>query len=232
MGFVVLPALVTDISDVYDVYFAAFKDNAVTRALFPSASQEDMMDPDSEFRKAHTAHTFEYWQKDPTQHTLKCVDCETGKVVGMALWDIYLTPSNWRKSEITWLQGEEKERAEALISPLWETREKLWLNQRYLYCHVIAVHPDHQRKGIGQLLVEYGINVAKQTELPIFIESSSEAKRLYQKMGCQLLKEKPIHRSKYIQDGGSDSDEDTEIDLFIWASSAGKARLPKAVEVL
>jgi hypothetical protein len=50
MGFVVLPALPVDISNVYDVYFAAFKDNAITRALFPSASTNDMTDPDSEFR--------------------------------------------------------------------------------------------------------------------------------------------------------------------------------------
>jgi hypothetical protein len=50
MGFVVLPALVPDISAVYDVYFAAFKENAVTRALFPSATEADMINPDSEFR--------------------------------------------------------------------------------------------------------------------------------------------------------------------------------------
>ena len=50
IGFVVLPALPADISNVYDVYFAAFKDNAITRALFPTASANDMTDPDSEFR--------------------------------------------------------------------------------------------------------------------------------------------------------------------------------------
>ena len=50
MGFVVLPALPADISNVYDVYFAAFKDNAITRALFSTASANDMTDPDSEFR--------------------------------------------------------------------------------------------------------------------------------------------------------------------------------------
>ena len=50
MGFVVLPALPADISNVYDVYFAAFKDNAITRALFPSASANDMTDSESEFR--------------------------------------------------------------------------------------------------------------------------------------------------------------------------------------
>lgn len=53
MGFVVLPALVADISAVYDVYFAAFKDNAITRALFPSATAEDMTNPESEFRYVH-----------------------------------------------------------------------------------------------------------------------------------------------------------------------------------
>lgn len=50
MGFVVLPALVPDISAVYDVYFEAFKNNAVTRALFPSASEADLTDAKSEFR--------------------------------------------------------------------------------------------------------------------------------------------------------------------------------------
>jgi len=50
MSFVVLPALVTDISDVYDAYFAAFKQNAVTRALFPSATETDLTNSDSEFR--------------------------------------------------------------------------------------------------------------------------------------------------------------------------------------
>jgi hypothetical protein len=50
MGFVILPALVADIPEVYDAYFAAFKDNAVTRAFFPSATEEDMTNPNSEFR--------------------------------------------------------------------------------------------------------------------------------------------------------------------------------------
>lgn len=50
MGFVVLPALPADISEVYNVYFEAFRDNAITRALFPSASTEDLTNPESEFR--------------------------------------------------------------------------------------------------------------------------------------------------------------------------------------
>ena len=50
MGFVVLPALIPDITAVYDVYFAAFANDAVTRALFPKASIEDLTNPESDFR--------------------------------------------------------------------------------------------------------------------------------------------------------------------------------------
>lgn len=53
MGFVVLPALPADICAVYNVYFAAFKDNAITRALFPSATAEELTDQESEFRYFH-----------------------------------------------------------------------------------------------------------------------------------------------------------------------------------
>jgi hypothetical protein len=50
MGFIILPALVPDISAVYDVYFVAFKNNALTRALFPFATGAELTDPKSEFR--------------------------------------------------------------------------------------------------------------------------------------------------------------------------------------
>lgn len=52
MGFVVLPAVVNDISAVYDAYFAAFKTSPVTRAFFPSVTEEDLTNPESEFRYA------------------------------------------------------------------------------------------------------------------------------------------------------------------------------------
>lgn len=52
MGFVVLPALIPDISAVYDVYFAAFANDAITRAMFPNVSDEDLTNSESEFRYA------------------------------------------------------------------------------------------------------------------------------------------------------------------------------------
>ncbi|CAN9301880.1 unnamed protein product [Alternaria alternata] len=179
MGFVILPALVPDISAVYDVYFAAFKDNALTRALFPSATEKDLTDANSEFR-----------------------------------------------GEIGWLEGKERERAEALVKPLWDTREKLWLNERYIYCHVMAVHPDYQRKGIGELLFKRGITIAQQTGLPMYIESSKEGVKLYERMGSRKLKEKLV-KSNETNDAG----ENEECPLYVWLPEGGEKRLPKSVEL-
>lgn len=163
---------------------------------------------------------------------MKCVDLDSGRIVGMALWDIYLTPSAWEKGEISWLQGQEKERAEQLISPLWEARERLWHRERYIYCHVVAVHPEYQRQGIGQTLVDYGISVAKQTHLPIYIESSRDGRRLYEKLGCRKLEKCSV---KEVADRKSDaignSLEASEVDLFIWTEGTAEA-LPKAVQIL
>ncbi|XPS69450.1 hypothetical protein M3J09_001722 [Ascochyta lentis] len=214
MGFVVLPALIADISAVYDVYFEAFKGHPITRALFPSATEEDLTNPESEFRLILPMY------------------CSTGKIVGMALWDVYLTPSTWKKGEIGWLQGKERERAEAMIGLLWDAREKMWSNERYLYCHLVAVRPDSQRRGIGELLVEYGKKIATQAHLPIYTESSRAAIKLYENSGFSWLKERLIHKPENLLPGMADSrPEDREVPLCVWLPGGDERLLPKGVEL-
>lgn len=150
----------------------------------------------------------------------------------MALFDIYITPSDWKRGEISWLQGKEREQAEALISPLWEAREKLWLNERYIYCHVMAVHPDYQRKGVGEKIFQYGMTTSSQTGLPIYIESSKDGVGFYQKMGCKKLKETLRRAPGSITSGdGTEIKADEDLPLFVWLPEGGEKQLPKSVEL-
>jgi ribosomal protein S18 acetylase RimI-like enzyme len=150
----------------------------------------------------------------------------------MALCDVYITPSDWKRGEIGWLQGEERERAEALVKPLWDARERLWLNERYIYCHVMAVHPDYQRKGIGEMLMKYEIGISQQTGLPIYIESSKEGIKLYEKMGSRRLKEKLVHKSEDSSpEKTNGAREDQELPLYVWLPEGGEKQLPKSVEL-
>ncbi|KAF1994959.1 hypothetical protein P154DRAFT_360662 [Amniculicola lignicola CBS 123094] len=219
MPYTILPALIPDIPAVYTCYFSAFASTPLVSALFPSATTSDLLDATSSFRQAHTASVISYWNTSSTQYTLKCIDTTTGDIIGMALWDVYVTPSDWKRGELNWLTGKERERAEALVMPLWEKREKFWDGRRYLYCHVTAVHPVHQKRGVGALLTEAGLRVSRETGLPVYLESSREGVGLYEKLGFRTMRESVVHRS---EDLGGDGEEDVEVPLMVWVPDGGK----------
>jgi hypothetical protein len=134
MVLAVLPALVPDIRRVYDAYFAAFKNERMGQLMLQILFPGGMTDSEH-FRKAHAQGTLDYWHKSDVQYTFKCVDTQTSEIVGIALGDIYLRERSEeeRKNEgVPWLQGEQRERAERVLNPLWEMREKLFGGQRYI----------------------------------------------------------------------------------------------------
>lgn len=134
MPFLVLPALIPDIRAVYDVYFSAFNadpsGSRLLKILFPNTSFTS-----EGFRQAHTDGTLKWWHASETQHTFKCIDSESGKVVGMALCDVFVksrTEEERQVPEVGWLTGEEKERAETVLMKLWGARERIWGGRSYI----------------------------------------------------------------------------------------------------
>lgn len=129
---IVLPALIPDIEKVYDVYFDSFNNDEMgsimVKVLFPGGITP-------EFRKGHTAATLDWWHKNDYQYTLKCIDTETGEILGMALGDLYLRERSEEERKwvgVPWLEGEDRVRAEAILKPLWEVREKLFGGRPYI----------------------------------------------------------------------------------------------------
>ncbi len=132
MAQVVLPALIPDIPRIYDVYFSAFKNDPMgslmLKILFPGTI-------DADFRKAHAAGTLSYWHASECQYTLKVVDTGTGDIIGMGLGDAYLkerTEQERANHGVPWLEGKQREKAEAVLNPLWEMREGLFGGRRYI----------------------------------------------------------------------------------------------------
>jgi GNAT superfamily N-acetyltransferase len=150
----------------------------------------------------------------------------------MGMWDVYVTPSEYTKGDIEWLDGAEQKRAEALVSPFWMFREKLWAKERYVYCHLTAVHPDYQRRGIGKLLMEYGMKIAEQADLPIYTEASQAAIGLYERIGFRRLKQSIIHKADVLWAGDLKGDgKDHEVPLVVWVPGEKLDLLPKSIEL-
>ena len=53
----------------------------------------------------------------------------------------------------------------------------------------VAVHPDHQRRGIGKLLMDWGMDVAERMNVPVYLEATYEGAPLYKKCGFETLPE-------------------------------------------
>lgn len=129
MSFIVLPASIPDIREVYDVYFESFKDELITKILFPTGVESKA------FRDAHTSHTLSFWHNNTRQYTLKCVETNTSRIVGMALWDVFWTEMTEEERSIPkvdWLEGKAKDRAEAFIRPFWQKRQEVMDGRRHV----------------------------------------------------------------------------------------------------
>ncbi|KAL1958744.1 hypothetical protein VTO42DRAFT_3863 [Malbranchea cinnamomea] len=219
MVLAVLPALIPDIPRVYEIYFSAFKHDEMGRImvdiLFPNT---DIFS--EEFRTSHAAATRSYWHTSDVQYTFKCVDMETGEIVGMALGDVFVRPRSEeerRNPGVTWLQGKERERAEKVLNPLWEMREKLFGGRPYIYSHVMAVDPKHQGRKAGAALLRWGMDLSERTGLPIYFESSPSTVRMYEKAGFERLEETIVHKAEVM---GTDSD--IEVPLMVRMPSCAR----------
>ncbi|GKT49632.1 putative acyltransferase SID5 [Colletotrichum spaethianum] len=211
MGYAILPALIPDIEKVYDSYFKAFNGDAMgdimVKILFPNGVDSE------EFRKAHTAGTLSWWHHSDCQYTYKCVDTETGEIVGMALGDIYLKERSEEERKnhgVGWLEGAARERAEAVLNPLHDVREKLFGGRRYIYTHVIAVDPKHQGRKAGALWCKWGMELSDSLGIPLYFESSPSTYKLYEKMGYETLDEKIVHKAELMG-----TPDDIEVPLMV-----------------
>ncbi|KAI1330764.1 acyl-CoA N-acyltransferase [Xylariaceae sp. FL0255] len=212
MPLVVLPAQICDVEGVYDVYFAAFQNEPILDFLFPGGVD----------RKAHTEGTIQWWNHDKNGYHVKCVDTETGKIVGMASWDIFWRPEEenaWPKPEgALWLEGKNREKADSVLKPLWDAHEKLFSKQRHVYLPTMAVYPNHQRRGAGRLLLQWGIDLAEKLGLPIYLESTVPGYPLYSSLGFERLTHtRVIHKAEV-----TGMPEDVDVPLMVKMPSQAK----------
>ncbi|KAL0471165.1 hypothetical protein QR685DRAFT_276520 [Neurospora intermedia] len=208
----VLPALIPDIRRVYESYFTAFKGERMgeimLQILFPGIDTDA---PD--FRAAHAKGTLEYWHTSDTQYTYKAVDMADGEILGMGLVDIYVrerSEEERRNHGVPWLEGEQRERAEKVLTPLHEMREQLFGGNPYIYAHVIAVDPKHQGRKGGMALAKYGFEMSERCQLPVYFEASPSSIGLYTKAGYEVLKETVVHKAETLG-----TEEDVVVPLVV-----------------
>ncbi|KAF2137611.1 uncharacterized protein K452DRAFT_291428 [Aplosporella prunicola CBS 121167] len=124
----------------------------------------------------------------------KIVDKENGnRIAGFAGWappheteeekDIY--------SKMPLPKSLNKEALDVVTKYMHDAKEKFMGkgNNNFWYLFSICVSPDYQRKGIGAILMQWGMDQADKDGLPIYLESTPAGYSLYKKMGLETIGE-------------------------------------------
>jgi GNAT superfamily N-acetyltransferase len=72
-------------------------------------------------------------------------------------------------------------------APLFEAHKAVMGARPHMMISMFGTHPDHQRRGAGKMLMEWGCQEADRRGLEIYVEASSMGKGLYEKFGCEKV---------------------------------------------
>lgn len=166
--------------------------------------------------------TFEYWISCPSGslELTKAVDDTTGEVLGFVCWGMNLDKAPWsgqgekgvgsctKRPDVT-PTGETFPNQDPTLDPLERLEEmtsahlaafqERFRDTRCMYVITIAVHPEHQGRGVGPALIKRGTSRADAEGALCWVQSS-EAGGLH---ACQKC--------------GFEEDDRLEVDLDRWA---------------
>ena len=215
MSLQVLPATIEDIPRLASIIFEAFTSDALHVAMFPREHQASYMD----WYHQKLRMTME----DPAIRTVKVVqkaDATSEDDVIIA-YGRYQFPSRQRGIEEQPKSKRIQEQRHPFPAKANESlvdyyidrinmiHKRLVDERKDFVCQMLATHPDYQGRGAGRLLIQYGIDAAKdfghssRTSPMIFLEAAPEAYSLYKKFGWRDVDRIDIQLEEYgVQDGG------------------------------
>ncbi|KAM0721641.1 hypothetical protein Q7P37_002566 [Cladosporium fusiforme] len=131
---------------------------------------------------------------DETFLFIKAVDTDlNNQIVSTAKWQIY--PRQRSQEELDseaaggrehlFSEGANVEAMKEFFGELAQGRKERFGGDPYVLLSILVVHPDHQRRGLGAMQLEKGLEVADRLGLPAYLESSPKGKGLYAKYGFE-----------------------------------------------
>ena len=107
-----------------EIQFSAFEGDPYHHALYPGDEYSPAV------RAEAGERTITEWRDDPFIHFIKCVDRQSGVILGYARWSLFdkeRSREQWaNRPPIDWCTGRQKKIAESFLYASLAMREKTW----------------------------------------------------------------------------------------------------------
>ncbi|KAF2111985.1 acyl-CoA N-acyltransferase [Lophiotrema nucula] len=192
MPILVKEATDADIPRACEVETAAYANNAASPFLFPGP-----FPPDS--RQQRINRLIQDYQNDPTVKWMKVVDEELGEAIAFAKWHIYDTSEKASKAErpLIFGEGSNKEACLAFFGGIAKKKAAIMGDTPHIYLHLLHTDPKFQGRGAGSALIRWGFRRADELGLPIYLESTPDGHKFYEKQGFEDIEVFALDLSKY-----------------------------------
>jgi GNAT superfamily N-acetyltransferase len=114
------------------------------------------------------------------------------RIVGACNWRVYPTyipPKEEEKrgidEEYAYLPTHQERVDAARLVPEYMANRREECNEPHVLCYMLFVDPDYQGKGVGKMLMRWGMEVADSLMLPVWLESSQKGLALYKGIGFE-----------------------------------------------
>ncbi|KAF1973988.1 hypothetical protein BU23DRAFT_462763 [Bimuria novae-zelandiae CBS 107.79] len=187
----VRPCLENDFADFVRIQYRAFN-TGMTNLIKPPATAES------------TAKTVEKHIKsamtEPDIVYLKLIDTDDNdKMIAGAKWRVNEKERTEEQiqSMLPVPDEEDSPAARDFKDYLHRVRKEFMDVKPFYFLQMLITDPDHQRRGAGRMLVNWGCSRADKAGLPSFLEASDAGKPLYRSCGFSPVHTETFDLSKY-----------------------------------
>ncbi|WYZ37577.1 hypothetical protein EsH8_II_001083 [Colletotrichum jinshuiense] len=172
-------ATLDDVPALTELWFAAFKDDAGIRRLWPDTPGVRKWWDD--------ANRSDILNK-PFQRYVKVIDpgsADAGgraRIAAYAKWDLSMPEGRGRRYP-PWHGDMPGQLCDVFMQREEDERRRVMGDQKHYYLDTLVTHPDYQRRGAGSMLLEWGCSVADENGVGAYVDASKAGAPLYQRFG-------------------------------------------------
>ncbi|KAL4784905.1 acyl-CoA N-acyltransferase [Aspergillus varians] len=185
MHFSLQPVLPTDAPRITDIYFAAFTNN-LSQRIMPETDDVRI------FKTAAFEKAAEDAQSEKPIDFVKVVSTAPDQdpvIVAFAMWKYFDGDSDGEDggSKLEWPTSSDGDLCDSFFSRVDRERKQAIGDQPHYYLNMLAVDPAFGHRGLGAMLLQWGLDRADQQRCITFISASPAGRGLYEKHGCRAV---------------------------------------------